>query len=154
MRIAIVAALVFILDWVSKHWVATHMVAGESLSVVPGFLDVTYVRNAGAAFGLLQGQTVLFLIITAVVIVLILTYGRRAAQESPLLGYAFGLQLGGALGNLLDRVLYGRVIDFIDFRVWPFVFNFADASIVIGGALFALVVLREPQTGTSGTGRA
>jgi signal peptidase II len=152
-RIAIVAALVFVLDWVSKHWVATHMAVGESRTVLPGFLDITYVRNAGAAFGLLQGQTVLFVIITAVVIVLIATYGRRAAQESPLLGYAFGLQLGGALGNLLDRLLYGRVIDFIAFRVWPYVFNFADASLVIGGALFALVILREPQAGTSGTGR-
>jgi signal peptidase II len=152
-RIGIVAALVFALDWLSKHWVATHMVPGESLPVLPGFLDLTYVRNAGAAFGLLQGQTVLFLVITVIVIALILTYGRRAAQDSPLLGYAFGLQLGGAVGNLVDRVLYARVIDFIDFRVWPFVFNFADASIVVGGALFALVVLREPQAGTKGTDR-
>ena len=144
MRIGIVAALVFVLDYLSKNWVATHMTPGESRPVIPGFLYLTYIRNAGAAFGLLQGQTLLFLVITVAVIVLILTYGRRAARHSPLLGFAFGLQLGGALGNLLDRLLYAQVIDFIAFHVWPFIFNVADASIVVGGALFALVVLREP----------
>lgn len=152
MRIAVVAALVFVLDFLTKHWVATHMVPGESIRIVPRLLDLTYIRNAGAAFGLLQGQTLLFLVITAVVIALIVTYGRRAARTAPLLGYAFGLQLGGALGNLLDRVLYAQVIDFIDVRLWPFVFNVADMAIVIGGALFSLVVLREPEAQGSGRG--
>jgi len=142
--IGAVAAVVFLTDFFTKHEVAAHMFPGQSIPVIPGIFYITYWRNAGAAFGLLQHQTLLFIVITAVVIALIVTYGRRAAQALPLLGIAFGLQLGGALGNLLDRLLYTRVIDFVDIRVWPFIFNISDMAIVIGGALFALVVLREP----------
>ena len=144
MLITLIAAAVFACDVATKYLVASHMRPGDSLPVVPGFFYITYIHNAGAAFGLLQNQTLLFLVITAAVIALILTYGRRVARSAPILGVAFGLQLGGALGNLLDRLLYARVIDFIDFKVWPFIFNVADMAIVIGGALFALVVLREP----------
>lgn len=144
MLIGLVALAVFLADLGSKHWVASHMSPGQSIPIIPGLFYITYWRNAGAAFGLLQNQTLLFIVITFVVIALILTYGRRAARSLPLLGIAFGLQLGGALGNLLDRLLYARVIDFLDVRVWPFIFNVADMAIVIGGALFALAVLREP----------
>jgi signal peptidase II len=150
--IAAVAAVVFALDLLSKRWVTTHLAPGASLPVIPGIFYLTYIRNSGAAFGLLQGQTVLFLVITAAVVVLILTYGRRAARGVPLLGIAFGLQLGGALGNLLDRLLYARVTDFLDFKVWPFIFNLADAAIVVGGGLFALVVFREPAEGPGAGG--
>jgi signal peptidase II len=143
-RIGLVAAAVFALDFLTKRLVVEHLAPNRPLPVIPGFLYITHITNAGAAFGLLQNQTLLFLVITVLVVALILTYGVRAARTSPLLGLAFGLQLGGALGNLLDRVLYGRVTDFIDFRVWPFVFNVADVAIVAGGALFALIVLREP----------
>lgn len=144
MLIGVVAAVVFVLDLLSKRWVSAHMTPGQSIHVVPGLFSVYYLRNAGAAFGLLQGQTLLFIVITLVVIALILTYGRRAAREMPLLGVAFGLQLGGALGNLVDRILYLRVIDFLEVRGFPFIFNVADMGITIGGALFALVVLRDP----------
>lgn len=146
MVIGLIAAVVFACDVITKSLVASHMQPGDSVPVIPGLLSITYIRNAGAAFGLLQNQTLLFLVITAAVIILIVTYGRRVARSSPVLGVAFGLQLGGALGNLLDRLLHARVIDFIDFKVWPFIFNVADMAIVIGGALFALVVLREPAT--------
>ena len=142
--ITLIAAAVFACDVVTKYLVASHMRPGDTVAVIPHFFSITYIHNAGAAFGLLQNQTLLFLVITAAVIALILTYGRRVARSTPILGVAFGLQLGGALGNLLDRLLYARVIDFIDFKVWPFIFNVADMAIVIGGALFALVVLREP----------
>ncbi len=144
MLIGAVAAVVFVCDLLTKRWVSTHMRPGESIRVIPGLFSITYLRNRGAAFGLLQGQTLLFVVITLVVIALILTYGRRAARSVPLLGVAFGLQLGGALGNLLDRLLYARVIDFLQVRGFPFIFNVADAGITLGGALFAWVILREP----------
>ena len=146
LRIGLVAAAVFIVDLLTKQWVSTHLQAGQSIQVIPGLFSLTYVSNAGAAFGLLQNQTLLFIAITVVVVALIVTYGRRAARHQPLLGLAFGMQLGGALGNLLDRLLYARVIDFLDVRGFPYVFNIADSAIVVGGILFALVVLREPQT--------
>ncbi len=152
MRIGIVALAVFLLDWFSKSWVAAHLLPGQSITLIPGFFSLTLVENSGAAFGLLQRQTLLFIVIALLVAVLILTYGRAAARNHPWLGVAFGLLLGGAVGNLVDRIWQGRVIDFLDFHVWPFVFNFADAAIVVGGALFAWFVFRESPP-TAGGGR-
>lgn len=144
MIIALVAALVFALDRVSKALVASRMVLGQHVPVIPGLLRITYTRNAGAAFGLLQHQTVFFVLVTAAVVALIVTYGGKAARRQPALAIALGLQLGGALGNLLDRLTGGTVVDFIDFyRVWPFIFNVADASIVVGGLLFAWLLIRQ-----------
>lgn len=142
--IGLIACAVLVADLLSKHWVAAHLVPGQSVPVLPGVLWLNYVRNSGAAFGLLQGQTFLFVVIAVAVVTLILTWGLRAARGVPLLALAFGLQLGGALGNLVDRLLYGQVIDFIQIRGFPFVFNVADMAITVGGALFALLVLREP----------
>lgn len=150
-RIGIVGLAVFLLDWASKHWIATHLLPGASITVIPGFFSLTLVENSGAAFGLLQRQTLLFVVIALMVVGLIVTYGRAAARRQPALGIALGLLLGGAVGNLVDRILHGRVIDFLDFHVWPFVFNFADAAIVIGGAIFAWIAFRE--TPPAGEGR-
>ncbi len=147
MIIGIVAALVFALDRVTKILVQTRMAPGTSIQVIPGLLRITSIRNAGAAFGLLQHQTLFFIAVTAVVVVLIVTYGGRAARGQPMLAVALGLQLGGALGNLYDRLLRGMVVDFIDFyRVWPFIFNVADAAIVVGGCLFAWILIRQGDT--------
>ena len=140
--IGLTAACVFVLDAASKWLVQTRMVPGQSLAVIPGFFYITYVRNAGAAFGLLQGQTALFIAVAIAVVALIATYGRRMARHHTSIGFALGLQLGGAMGNLVDRVVYGRVVDFLDFRIWAFVFNVADAAIVVGGALFAVALWR------------
>jgi signal peptidase II len=142
--IAVVAALIFALDRVTKTLVQTRMFSGESIPLIPGLVRITYIRNAGAAFGLLQHQTLFFIAVTIAVVILIITYGRRASHGQPLLAIALGLQLGGALGNLVDRLRVGTVVDFIDFyRVWPFIFNVADAAIVIGGLLFAWILIRE-----------
>ena len=144
MIIAVVAALVFALDRASKALVQARMSGGESIPLIPGLLRITYTRNAGAAFGLLQHQTLFFIALTLVVVFLIVTYGGRAARSQPALAVALGLQLGGALGNLVDRLRVGTVVDFIDFyRVWPFIFNVADASIVVGGLLFAWILIRQ-----------
>jgi signal peptidase II len=97
------------------------------------------VENTGVAFGLFRGMNWLFVIVAAVVIVLIVVYYRRLAAASWLLHVAFGLQLAGALGNQIDRVLRGHVTDFIDVRVWP-IFNVADSAVVVGTTLLAIYV--------------
>jgi signal peptidase II len=142
--IAVLAAFVFVLDRVTKTLVQTRMASGASIPVIPGLLRITYTRNAGAAFGLLQHQTLFFIAVTVAVVILIVTYGGRAARGQPALAVALGLQLGGALGNLVDRLRVGTVVDFIDFyRIWPFIFNVADAALVTGGLLFALILIRQ-----------
>jgi len=144
--IGVVAVLVFAADFVTKWLVQTHMTPGQNIAVLPGLFSITYIRNAGAAFGILQRQTLLFIVITLAVIALILTYGRTMARGWPAMGIALGLQLGGALGNLWDRLLYGRVVDFINIHLWPYIFNIADSAIVVGGIIFAVLVVRQPQS--------
>lgn len=132
---------VFLLDRATKFAVVRLMDFGQTIPVIPGVFQLRFVLNSGAAFGILQGKRIFFILITLAVVVLILLYARQVRDNS-LLQAAFGLQLGGALGNMVDRVATGEVIDFLDFHIWP-VFNIADTALVIGVALFALDVVRE-----------
>ena len=136
----VVAILVLALDRLTKWYISTHMEIGQSIPVIPHVFHITYIRNPGAAFGLWASQAGLFVIITVVVVVLIIVFARHVGPGQTLLRFALGLELGGALGNLYDRVLGGAVIDFLDFRVWP-VFNLADTAIVTGGFLFILYLV-------------
>jgi len=129
----VIAALVVALDQVTKHLVRANLALGES---VPheGPLRITYVTNTGAAFGILQGQTVFLMVTTFFGLAAILLYFLYPPMEHGVLRLALGLQLGGAVGNLADRVRLGKVTDFIDVGPWPN-FNVADSSIVVGVAI-------------------
>jgi len=136
---------VFILDRITKYITISRMQEYQTIPIVKDVLHFTYIRNPGAAFGILAGQRWFFIVVTLAVIVLIMLYSRQV-KGNGLLQLAFGLQLGGALGNLYDRLLHadGKVIDFVDFRLINFaVFNIADAALVIGVGLFALDVLLD-----------
>jgi len=138
----LIAGGVLLLDQASKLWIRMNLAPGQSLPA-DSPVRLTHVTNSGAAFGLLPAQTTFFILVAAFVIVLILLYDRILPQSSPLLKIALGLQLGGAVGNLVDRLRYGYVVDFFDIRVWP-VFNVADSAIVVGVAiLFYLLVFAE-----------
>lgn len=141
-RFYIFCLVVVLLDRASKFMVLTLMELGQTVPILQDIFHFTYVRNAGAAFGILAGQRLFFILVALAVIVIILLYARQV-KENALLQIAFALQLGGALGNLYDRLIYGEVVDFLDFKIWPFVFNIADAALVVGVALFALDVLME-----------
>ncbi|MCL5677274.1 MAG: signal peptidase II [Firmicutes bacterium] len=141
-RVAATAIAVFLLDFATKALVRHLMPGQSSLPVIRGVLYLTHVRNPGAAFGLLANQTGLFIVITLAVVALILYYARQVKGASPWMHIALGLQLGGAMGNLVDRLRFGRVTDFLDFRVWP-VFNLADSAIVAGVALFFWLMWRQ-----------
>jgi signal peptidase II len=100
------------------------------------------VTNTGAAFGLFADQSFLFVAIAIAVLAAIFVYRRYLTMRHWPIRLSLGLQLGGALGNILDRLRYGYVIDFLDFKVWP-IFNLADSSICIGVAILAYYMLRE-----------
>lgn len=107
------------------------------MTVIPKILHFTLVHNTGIAFGLFKNQGVIFIIISIIAIFLFswFLYSRRQEEDfSKLSILAFSLIIGGAFGNLIDRLQFGFVIDFIDFRVWP-VFNIADSAITIGAAI-------------------
>ncbi len=123
--------------------VATRQLFDTGLRSVPiagEYIRFTYVENRGAAFGLFQDQTYFFIVVGVVVIAVIVASYRYIPEPSWLLNLSLGLQMGGAIGNLIDRVRVGYVVDFIDLTFWP-VFNVADSAICVGVAGLALTVL-------------
>lgn len=146
----LVAALTLLLDQATKALVVRFLSPAQTWNFSPPlarWVNITYVTNTGAAFGLFPDQGFFFIIVALIVVVVILLYTRRIPAGQWLVRLALGLQLGGALGNLLDRLRYGYVVDFVDLNFWPLkewpVFNVADASIVLGVVLLALTILRE-----------
>ena len=139
------ALAVFVLDQGLKAIVQGSMRLGESIPVIPGFLSITYIRNAGGAFGILGGSQVLLLLGSAVAVGVVL-WMLLAGQRSRLATLACGLILGGAAGNLLDRLTTGEVTDYVHFSFW-YVFNAADAAITIGVATLIFSTFRMQEKG-------
>lgn len=125
--------MVFLADWLTKAWLVDTFEPGQTLPIIPPFLHLTYVQNTGAAFGLFKGQQFLFILCSAAVMAWILWEWRKNAWDAATL-WAAALIFGGSAGNLVDRLRFGYVIDFLDLRVWP-VFNVGDSAITIGVAL-------------------
>jgi signal peptidase II len=138
------AGLVVVLDQITKRLAEDRLRGQRSLPVLDDVLRMTYVENRGAAFGLLQDQTTFFVFVGILVIGVIAASYRYLPRSGFRLHLALGLQLGGAIGNLIDRIRQGYVVDFVDFGYhsnwWP-VFNVADSAIVVGVALLALNAL-------------
>lgn len=141
-RMYIIAILALLLDQASKYAVRALMHVGQSIPLIPRVLHLTYVRNTGAAFGILAGKRLFFIIASLVVVAVLIVYSREV-KGSPALQAAFGLMLGGAVGNLVDRVLLQWVTDFIDLKIFPPIFNIADSALVVGVGLFALDMILE-----------
>ena len=141
----LVALAALALDQWTKYLVVSNLELYESWAPLPALaklFTIHHVTNTGAAFGLFQNGSLVFAVVAIVVSVVIVLYYRHLPDGEWLVRLSLGLQLAGALGNLIDRVRVGHVIDFLDFQVWP-VFNLADASIVCGVILLAYLLLRE-----------
>jgi len=127
------AALVVLLDQLSKSWIRDNP---HPMELLPGFLDLVYIENRGAAFGLLANQTFLLIAITIASLIIILLLLHHLSPATTLSSISASLIFGGTIGNLIDRLRFGCVTDFIDVRLWGSfhwpAFNFADAAIVIG----------------------
>jgi len=141
----ITAALVLLADQISKQIVVDNLQRYQEWAPIPALqwlFAITYTTNTGAAFGLFPNGSVFFAVIAIGVALAILIYHRQLATRQWLLRLGLGLQLGGAVGNLFDRLTRGHVVDFIHFKFWP-VFNVADSCIFVGVALMAYCLLRE-----------
>jgi signal peptidase II len=140
-----VAALVYGLDRVTKFLAEQNLQGRDPLELVPGVLQLRYTTNPGGAFGLFGEASWLFVTISAVVILVVVVASRNLPSMATAVG--LGLVLGGAVGNLTDRLIRGtgftgEVVDFIDLHVWP-VFNLADTGIVVGAVLLLLTGIRR-----------
>ncbi|MDR0468779.1 MAG: signal peptidase II [Peptococcaceae bacterium] len=132
------------IDQISKRAVVSMLVPYQSIPIIPGFFHITFIYNSGATFGMLQGRGTFFIIAACLMTLAICWFAlfHRGLGTAPRI--ILGLITGGALGNLTDRLHYGAVVDFIDFRgIWPYIFNAADSAIVCGGFLLAICFLYE-----------
>ena len=149
-EIYLIAGLAVILDQWTKHLVRTNLPLNRDTALIP-WLDklftFTYIQNTGGSFGILPGASLPFILVAVVVVVIIILYSRQIMRRHWLLRLAVGLQLGGAIGNLIDRLAFGFVTDFINFRWWP-VWNIADACLVVGTIflLIFMIFLDTPET--------
>ena len=135
---------IILLDRVTKIFFSGLLDLGESLPLIRNVFHMTLVHNTGIAFGLFRDQGIVFIIIPVIAVFLLIFnifYYRNSKELSRMYIVGFSLILGGAIGNLVDRINYGCVIDFIDFRIWP-VFNIADSAITIGACIIAIKCLR------------
>jgi signal peptidase II len=147
-----VALVLLIADQISKHWARTSLVLGVPYDPIPWLRPIfsfTLVTNEGAAFGLFPQLKPIYPWIYVMVIAFILFTYRRLAADNRLIQISLGMQLGGAAGNLADRLLRGgEVSDFIDLNFWPLhdwpVFNIADSSLVVGVCILAFFLLTTP----------
>ncbi len=152
MRLAVFCGIVVLVDQVTKQIILSVFALNESLGVIPGFFALTHVHNTGGAFGLFAGEassirTAVFLAVSCLVLGVIFYLYTTMAREKPWVASAFSLIFGGALGNLIDRIRFGEVVDFLDFHIgtahWP-AFNVADSAICVGvGILLLNVVLKK-----------
>ena len=141
----IIALAVVVIDLALKYAVSSGMTVGQSFEVIPGVLNVTYVQNTGAAFGILGQQRWIFILVSAIMIVLLTLFLARAKGYHKLVYISAALILGGGVGNMVDRLSLGYVIDYIDFcaftSLWRWVFNAADTALCVGAGLLIMYLL-------------
>ena len=151
LRYLLLVAATLLLDRWTKALIQNRFDLNESIPVIDGFFNITYVRNTGVAFGIFSSvsspaKSVLLSVFTAFAAAVVITYSVRSPARNRLLQVALGLILGGALGNLYDRLAYGYVVDFLEFYAgnyhWPS-FNVADSAISTGVILLALEIIRN-----------
>jgi signal peptidase II len=152
---ALVVFSIILLDQLTKSWIIAKLRIHDAFSVVDGFFNIVHVRNPGAAFGFLAGasplfRSVFFITVTLAAVFLILYYLRRHLRDEsikePFLVWSLALILAGAIGNLIDRLRFGEVVDFLDVYVktyhWP-AFNVADSAISTGASLLIVAILKQ-----------
>jgi signal peptidase II len=153
-----VATLVVCIDQLTKYLVSSNMPLHSSISVVNGLFSLTYIRNPGAAFGFLASaplyfRSVFFISVTVAAILLIVYYIRKYDQGEWQFTLSLSLIMAGAIGNLIDRVRFGEVIDFLDFYIgphhWP-AFNVADSAISVGAVLLLFEMVRRARETSDG----
>ncbi|MFC2017547.1 signal peptidase II [Chloroflexota bacterium] len=154
---SLAALLVVAADQLSKIWIRSNLLVGQSLPET-GFFQLTRIHNTGAAFGLFRDQSFVLAIVALVAVVVVLLYAFLIYRRFPILDsrlgkLALGLVLGGTVGNLIDRLRFGYVTDFIDVGVWP-AFNIADSSIVVGVIMLAYSLIQLSRAEKRGDGQS
>lgn len=137
-----IALLIVILDQLTKFLIKQNFQLNQSIPIIKNVLHLTYTTNTGSAFGLFKGFNIFFILFSLIVIIVIFYFIKDIKENERLMQFAVGLLLGGTIGNLIDRIYYGSVIDFIDFRIWP-IFNVADSAVTISVILLIILLWKK-----------
>lgn len=143
-KVYITSAIVLLIDQIVKLLIKTNMSLNEEISIIPNFFSIQYLKNTGAAFSILENQTILLAITSIICISVIIYYLKKEENLTTAMYLSFGLVLGGILGNLIDRIVYQGVIDFLSFQIFNYnfpVFNIADIGITIGVLLLIIIYI-------------
>lgn len=141
-----ITIIILVLDQITKFIIASSMKVGDSFEVIPNFLNITSHRNDGAAWGILSGKMSFFFIITIIILVVLIVFYIKEAKNNLLMQIAISLLFAGAIGNFIDRVLHGEVVDFVDTYIFGYnfpIFNVADSSLTIGVLLIIIALLTD-----------
>ena len=140
--------LIIVLDKLIKYLIVNNMFLGESIHVIPHLLHLTYILNPGAAFGILENQRFFFILIAVILIFAIVYFYSKIIKLNKLFQLGIAMLFSGAIGNMIDRIFIGKVVDYIDFRIWP-IFNLADIAIVCGCIIIIYELLFITDKGTN-----
>ena len=141
-KVYLTSVIVLLIDQIVKLLIKTNMNLNEEISIIPNFFSIQYLKNTGAAFSILENQTILLAITSIICISVIIYYLKKEENLTTAMYLSFGLVLGGILGNLIDRIVYQGVIDFLSFQIFNYnfpVFNIADIGITIGVLLLIII---------------
>ena len=145
-KIIILSIILFIVDQISKILVVKLIDINHSIEIIKNFFYLTYTHNTGAAFSILTGQRIFLILIAVVILIILFNHIRKNKVKEKLEILSFSLIIGGSLGNLIDRIVRGYVVDFVDIKIFGYdfpVFNIADTFIVIGVFLLLIETIRK-----------
>ena len=144
-KIILVSSILFIIDLISKILIDCNMNLNDSFIIINNFLSITKVYNDGASWSILSGYNIILILIAIVILIFLYVYQKRFKENSRNL-IAFSLLYSGIIGNMFNRIIYGYVIDFIDFKIFGYdypVFNFADIFIVLGVLSLVIAIIKK-----------
>lgn len=142
----VVTLLILAIDQLTKYLIAAKMTIGDSYTVIPHFLNITSHRNNGAAWGILSGKMGFFVIITLIILAILIIFYIKEAKGNLFMQIALSLLFAGAIGNFIDRLLHGEVVDFIDTNIFGYdfpIFNVADSSLTVGVIFIIIALLKD-----------
>lgn len=138
--VLIIAAIIAV-DQLTKNFAVANLMNNADITIIQRFLSFTYVENLGIAFGMFKNQRLFFIISTMIIAAVVLYFIFKMYKKHLLITICLSLIFGGAVGNLIDRIRLGYVIDFIHFRFFPPVFNIADSAIVVGAIILSVAIV-------------
>lgn len=149
-KITLVSIITILIDQIIKYLIITNLKFTDSINVIKNFFRITYLQNTGAAWSILSGNVVLLVLITLIALVFIYIILKKKKEYLKIEYLCYGLLIGGIIGNLIDRIRYGFVIDYLDFNFGEFnypVFNLADICIVVSAIILIIISMKEDKNG-------